>query len=188
MEQNWAKSDVIDDILDARAYQMKFIENIIKLKKCNLTLTKLNLLCDGIYRGNTPNHIEGKIIDGALLLKTVNIRNNELELGKVFSMQASIYKQQKRFQLFENDICITIMGATDDIVGRSWVYNTNIGKACFSDAVAKIENVNIDPYYLSSYINSYYGHLSVIQFSGSSTRSYVTNTQLGENIDPYTNF
>lgn len=184
MEQNWIRTDILDDVLDAKAYQIKFIENISKLEKCNLTLIKLNLLCDSIYRGNTPAHIEGEIKDGALLLKTVNIRNNELDLSKVFSMESSVYKNEKRFQLFKNDICITIMGATEDIVGRSWVYNDNIGKACFSDGVAKIKNVNIDPYYLSTYINSDYGHLSVIQFSGSSTRSYVTNTQLGEILIP----
>jgi len=184
LEQNWIKTDVLDDVLDARAYQIKFIENISKLKKCNLQLEKLNQLCDSIYRGNTPAHIEGKIIDGALLLKTVNVRSNELDLGKVFSMEPLVYESEKRFQLFEKDICITIMGATEEIVGRSWVYNNNIGKACFSDGIAKIKNVNIDPYYLSTYINSEYGHLSVIQFSGSSTRSYVTNTQLGEILVP----
>ena len=184
MELNWVTPKIIIDILDANSYQKKYIQNLIILNQCGLELKKLFTLCEDIYRGNTPKHVEGSLQNGALLLKTVNIRSNELDLGKQFSMTNSVYFEQKRFQLKENDICITIMGATHDIIGRSWVYNKKIGNACFSDGIAKIKNVVIDPYYLSTYLNSKYGHLSIIQFSGSSTRSYITNTQLGEILVP----
>jgi len=180
MELNWIESNLFEDILDARAYQQKFIKNVLDLIKSGIDTKKLDELCKNIYRGNTPEHQEEYDENGALLLKTVNIRSNELDMNKYFYMTNTIYNDQGRFKLNEKDICITIMGATDDIVGRSWVYNKALGKACFSDGIAKIEDVKIDPYYLSTYINSKFGHLSIIQWAGSSTRSYITNNQLGK--------
>lgn len=180
MELNWIESNLLEDTLDARAYQQKFIKNILDLIKSGINTKKLDELCKNIYRGNTPEHQEEYDENSALLLKTVNIRSNELDINKCFYMTNTIYNDQGRFKLNEKDICITIMGATDDIVGRSWVYNKALGKACFSDGIAKIEDVKIDPYYLSTYINSKFGHLSIIQWAGSSTRSYITNNQLGK--------
>lgn len=180
MDINWIKYNFVEDVLDAQSYQTIYIENIKTLEKSGYKLMKLSSVCKSIYRGNTPEHIEGIIPKGALLLKTTNIRSNELDLSKIFCMEEEVYINEGRFKLNENDICITIMGATNDIVGRSWVYSNNIGPACFSDGIAKIEDVRIDSSFLSTYINSRYGHLSIIQWSGSSTRSYITNKQLGD--------
>lgn len=180
MDINWIKYNFVEDVLDAQSYQTIYIENIKTLEKSGYKLMKLSSVCKSIYRGNTPEHIDGIIPKGALLLKTTNIRSNELDLSKIFCMEEEVYINEGRFKLNENDICITIMGATNDIVGRSWVYSSNIGPACFSDGIAKIEDVRIDSSFLSTYINSRYGHLSIIQWSGSSTRSYITNKQLGD--------
>jgi type I restriction enzyme, S subunit len=177
MEFNWISTEKLTELLLPDLYQKKYISNVEKIKKSCLPLNRLASISTEIRRGKTPKHEEFQFEKSGLLLKTTNIRENEIDTRKLF--YAKLDDIDKTYFLQEGDICITIMGATEDIIGRSWTYNSFVGKATFSDAIARIKGVKIDPYYLSTFLNSSYGKLEVRKWSGSSTRSYVTNTRLG---------
>lgn len=182
MNVSWVRPIEIVDLLIADAYRDEYISNDRIIRNSGFEIQPLGALCDDIYRGNTPPHRESAHWNTQTpkIVKTVNIRPNLCDMSSVFDIEPEVYFGLPKFQLSTSDIAITIMGATPEIIGRAWAYQSWIGKACFSDAVAAIKNVTrkLDREYLASYLNSHFGHHSIMRWSGSSTREYITNTAL----------
>lgn len=182
MNVSWVQPIDIVDLLIADAYRDEYILNDRTIRNSGFEHESLGELCDDIYRGNTPPHQENSYWNAQVpkIVKTVNIRKNLCDTSSVFDIEPETYSALPRFQLSTSDIAITIMGATPDILGRAWAYQTWVGKACFSDAVAAIKNITsrVDREYLATYLNSRFGHQSIMRWSGSSTREYITNTAL----------
>jgi type I restriction enzyme S subunit len=186
MDACWVNPKIIDDMLVPDLYQEIYRLNYMKIFESGFPLKKLSQISSNIFRGFTPENIEGENKDRVCLLKTVNIQNNELDLQKVFSTSYETYKENSKYHVEKNDVLITIMGATDDVIGRCWAYNNINSKYLFSDGVAIIKNVNgIDLYYLSTFLNSKIGHLLILQWNSGSTRKYITNERLSEIKIPF---
>jgi len=177
MEINFVDSQIINDMLTPELYGTKFTLNMKKVLNSGLVVKNLSDLVAEIYRGATPEHTE-KCNNTYFLFKTVNIRRNELDLTNFFTITEAVYQENKRYHLDCNDALITIMGATDDIIGRCWAITTGY-KAIFSDGLAVLKSINgINREFLTTFLNSKIGHNLILQWSSGSTRKYITNERL----------
>jgi len=120
------------------------------------------------------------------LLKTVNIYSNYLDDSKLFYISNSVHENRlKRSQLKKGDIILTVIGATDEVVGRAVVYNGYPEKANITQSLCKFGiNQKYDNYYISTFINCKYGHSMILQMAASSTRRYINNADLGTLLIP----
>jgi type I restriction enzyme, S subunit len=180
MKITWTKPHLLDDMITPELYRDEYVNNLSKVINCGLKVKSLSDYVSSIYRGFTPEHKDNNCNSDYLLLKTVNIRRNYLDLSSSFAVSEKVFSENPRYHVNENDALITIMGATDDVLGRAWSFNSK-KHFLFSDGVAILKNIKgIDKEYLVSYLNSEVGHKSILQWSSGSTRKYITNERLAK--------
>lgn len=140
MNFSWIHPTELEDMLDSRAYMPEYLENDRFIKNLPIPKLAIGTISKDVYRGTTPPYIERENwnIDVPKVLKTVNVRENLLDMAKSFDVEPHVYQSLSRFSVSEQDVLITIMGATPDVIGRSWSYSSWIGKACFSERLLSL--------------------------------------------------
>lgn len=183
----WLSSIHIDNTLDSVGYSPELIRNKKIVLNSGFDIFKLrDIINSNLVTGNTPEYSEKYNENSAVLLKTVNIDYNVLDDSKLFYIKDVIHESQlKRSKLNEGDIIITVIGATDDVIGRAVIYNNYPNKANITQSLCKFSiKSNYDKYFVSTFINCKYGHSLILQKAASSTRRYINNTDLGEILIP----
>ncbi|MED4301539.1 restriction endonuclease subunit S [Geobacillus stearothermophilus] len=183
----WVDSVALEANLDNNYYLPKYLETREHLWNSGLEIKTLSTLVnnEGFVTGSTPDYKEKEIKDGAVLLKTVNIERNELNTSKLFYISKENHGKLKKSQLNKGDLVITVIGATDEVIGRAIVYDGRFKNANITQSLAKFRvREQFDGYFVSTFLNSKYGHNLILQMSSSSTRRYVNNTELGQILVP----
>lgn len=183
----WVDSVALEANLDNNYYLPKYLETREHLWNSGLEIKTLSTLVnnEGFVTGSTPDYKEKEIKDGAVLLKTVNIERNELNTSKLFYISKENHGKLKKSQLNKGDLVITVIGATDEVIGRAIVYDGRFKNANITQSLAKFRvREQFDEYFVSTFLNSKYGHNLILQMSSSSTRRYVNNTELGQILVP----
>ncbi|MGY4111959.1 restriction endonuclease subunit S [Aeribacillus sp. SP014] len=183
----WVEPTALEINLDNNYYLPKYLETREILLNSGLEIKTLSTLVnnDGFITGSTPDYKEEEIKEGAVLLKTVNVERNELNTSKLFYINKENHQKLKRSQLNKGDLVITVIGATDEVIGRTIVYDGRFKNANITQSLAKFRvRETYDEFFVSTFLNSKYGHNLILQMSSSSTRRYVNNTELGQILVP----
>ena len=178
---------ILSNTLDSNAYSPNLVNDRNMILNSGMEIYELKDVINGDFiTGSTPNYSENIIENGAVLLKTVNIYSNYLDDSKLFYISNSVHENRlKRSQLKKGDIILTVIGATDEVVGRAVVYNGYPEKANITQSLCKFGiNQKYDNYYISTFINCKYGHSMILQMAASSTRRYINNADLGTLLIP----
>jgi restriction endonuclease S subunit len=92
-------------------------------------------------------------------IKTDNLRENLIQDNFDHFLSNEGNEEIKRSALKENDIIVTIIGATYDIIGRACLIEKEILPANINQNIAliRVDKNKISPFYLNIYLNTFYG-------------------------------
>ena len=134
--------------IDAEFYEphfLKIIDQIISRKHDQIGGIAI------VRSGTTPIDRDDELVNGPILLKTTDIRNNILSKhGDYYHISQAIHNRMSSTQLKYGDILINIVGATLDVVGRVGYITNNFPTANITQAMALIRIIN--KIYLPEYI------------------------------------
>lgn len=140
--------------IDSEFFIKKYIENEILIKNFKNGFNYLDAFIVKISGGATPlgaNYPE----NGIPFLRVQNIMENYFSLDDVVYISAEDDEILKRSRLKSNDVLLTITGA----YGKSAVVEDELVGANINQHSVKIEVKNINPYFLSTFLNSKFGKL-----------------------------
>jgi len=137
--------------LDAEYYQPKHLETEKKLCKLNSReLGKIAFVTDGEH--GSPIFDESS---GIIYLSAQNVKDNFFDLSDVHHISVNIHKKNKRSELKEGNIILSIVGT----IGNAAVVSKDMlpGNTDRHVATIIIEDRRISPHYVSTFLNSKYG-------------------------------
>ena len=151
--------------LDAEHYQEQFSINEKKLIRFGST-SLLKLLAQPVITGHTPSmKIESYYGGNIHFVKTDNLR--EFNISGEFSHYLSESGNEviKKSSLKDDDLIITIIGATHKIVGRTALVQKENLPANINQNIALVRLKKHSPAFLSVYLNSHIGRLALWHLS-----------------------
>jgi len=129
------------------------------LEKHNL-VNLSDLVTQTISTGHTPSMKKDEFYGGSIkFIKTNNLRDNYIKPHFDHYLSQLGHDDIKRTQLRKDDIIVTIIGATQKIVGRATKIAENILPANINQNIAliRVDRNKINPDFINIYLNSYYG-------------------------------
>lgn len=158
-------SNIVDDTLrfDAEHYQRKYelIDEAITRK--NYSVLR-GLLAMRVITGHTPSMKIERFYGGDIrFVKTDNLRENKIVDVFTDYLTAEGNEEIKSSVLEADDVIVTIIGATFDVVGRSAIVRDAHLPANINQNIALIrpDKSKINPTYLNAYLNTKYGRGSL---------------------------
>lgn len=158
-------SHVIDETLrfDAEHYQIKFERinsAIVKKPHCALR----DLLAMPVITGHTPSMKIDRFYGGEIsFVKTDNLRENKIV--DVFTDYLTVEgnDEVKSSSLKADDVIVTIIGATFEVVGRSAIVRESHLPANINQNIAliRLDKSKISANYCNAYLNTKYGRGSL---------------------------
>lgn len=144
--------------IDAEHYKGEYLR-IKKLLITNKSQELLSFIDRPVMTGHTPSMKNDKFYGGNVnFIKTDNLREHYIEGEFTHKLSEEGNKIIKRSSLKENDVLVTIIGATFQIVGRACLIKKKDLPANINQNIALIRaSKKISPEYLTVYLNSYYG-------------------------------
>lgn len=159
---------------------------------CN-TLLRLNViplrkLCSHtIMTGHTPSMKNKSYYDGNInFIKTDNLRENEIREEFTHTLTEKGNCIIQRSQLNENDIIVTIIGATYNIIGRACIIDSKLLPANINQNIALIrtDNTKTSPEYVLAYILSKYGRSYLHYLSRQTEQVNLNCVEVGDLLVP----
>ena len=158
-------SNIVDDTLrfDAEHYQRKYEqidEAITKKNHCVLR----ELLAMPVITGHTPSMKIERFYGGEIsFVKTDNLRENKIVDVFTDYLTAEGNEEIKSSALEADDVIVTIIGATFDVVGRSAIVRESHLPANINQNIAliRLDKAKINPTYFNAYLNTKYGRGSL---------------------------
>ena len=158
-------SNVVDDTLrfDAEHYQIKYEQIDAAITKKNHCVLR-ELLANPVITGHTPSMKIERFYDGEIrFVKTDNLRENKII--DVFTDYLTVEGNEeiKSSALEADDVIVTIIGATFDVVGRSAIVRESHLPANINQNIAliRLDKAKINPTYFNAYLNTKYGRGSL---------------------------
>ena len=145
--------------IDAEHYKLIYLnvkQTLEKHKLMNLS----SLVTQTISTGHTPSMKKEDFYGGIIkFIKTNNLRDNYIKPHFDHYLSQLGHDDIKRTQLKKDDIIVTIIGATQKIVGRATKIAENILPANINQNIAliRLDRDKINPDFINIYLNSYYG-------------------------------
>lgn len=158
-------SNIVDDTLrfDAEHYQRKYeqIDESITKKKHRVLR---ELLAMPVITGHTPSMKIDHFYGGEIsFVKTDNLRENKIV--DVFTDYLTVEGNEEitSSTLEVDDVIVTIIGATFDVVGRSAIVRESHLPANINQNIAliRLNKAKINPTYFNAYLNTKYGKSSL---------------------------
>ena len=145
--------------IDAEHYKLIYLKVKETLEQHKL-MDLSDLVTQTISTGHTPSMSKDYFYGGTIkFIKTNNLRDNYIKPYFDHYLSQLGHDNIKRTQLKENDIIVTIIGATQKIVGRATKIAKNILPANINQNIAliRVDKEKINPDFINIYLNSYYG-------------------------------
>lgn len=168
--------------IDANYYSINALndEKLIKKSDYDYLDNRLNKMASG----GTPtgaNYLE----QGVLFIRTQNVKSNMVDVvdGKYISLDDD--KALRRSRLKKYDVLLTITGVD---LGRSAVVPEQILPANINQHSVKMEIENLDPYFLSVFLNSRYGQSQIWRRVYGATRPAINYEEIKDMIIPTPEF
>jgi type I restriction enzyme S subunit len=140
--------------IDSEYFQKHYLKNIEKIKKNGFTRLKENV--QYLSGGATPLGAEYEN-EGIPFLRVQNIMQNYFNLNDVVYINKKQDEEIKRTRLKERDVLLTITGVS---FGKSAVVPKELSDANINQHSVKITlDKNLNPYFLSTFLNCSFGKL-----------------------------
>jgi restriction endonuclease S subunit len=144
--------------IDAEHYKQEYLQikkRLLKIKSQEL----INFIDRPVMTGHTPSMKNERFYGGNFnFIKTDNLREHYIDGDFTHKLSEEGNKIIKRSSLKENDVLVTIIGATFQIVGRACLVKNKDLPANINQNIALIRvSKRLSPEYLTVYLNSYYG-------------------------------
>jgi type I restriction enzyme S subunit len=173
----WLSDKEVDTRIDSQYYKPNYILYKHILNKNGIKTKKIKDVVKDIRTGTTPqsNYIT-KDEKRIKFLRVNNLGYCMLEKDDMLYVNDK-YDEKKLKIIPKGDILVSIAGT----LGRSSVVDMDNCTTNQNIAALTLKNINfIKPYYLSLYLNSYFGYLSLDTISTQATVKYINNELLGE--------
>jgi len=173
----WLSDKEVDTRIDSQYYKPNYILYKHILNKNGIKTKKIKDVVKDIRTGTTPqsNYIT-KDEKRIKFLRVNNLGYCILEKDDMLYVNDK-YDEKKLKIIPKGDILVSIAGT----LGRSSVVDMDNCTINQNIAALTLKNINfIKPYYLSLYLNSYFGYLSLDTISTQATVKYINNELLGE--------
>jgi len=164
--------------LDSNYYSPEDIVKEELIKRSNFDY--LNNRAKKITGGATPKG-SNYLNKGIAFIRTQNINNNLIDDKDLVYISSESNEELKRSQLKENDVLLTITGVD---LGHSAVVSKAILPANINQHSVKIEVKNIDPHFLSVFLNSSYGQSQIWRRVYGVTRPAINYEEIKEIVIP----
>ena len=178
--KSFKESFLVTGRLDAEYYQPKYEQPIEQLKSLpHNTLNKIATFSNGA----TPlgaTYLE----EGIPFLRIQNIGDNQLNIDDVVYIEPEIHNSLlQRSQLNQGDVLITITGR----IGTSCVVSEDLPVGNINQHIVRLrlKDKQIQPYYLSTFLNSIGGRLQTEREAYGTTREALPYHCLEKIIVPY---
>jgi restriction endonuclease S subunit len=140
--------------IDSEYFQKFYLENIEDVKRNGFTKLKENI--EYLSGGATPLGAEYEK-EGIPFLRVQNIMQNYFNLNDVVYINKKQDEEIKRTRLKERDVLLTITGVS---FGKSVVVPRELSNANINQHSVKITlDENLNPYFLSTFLNCKFGKL-----------------------------
>ena len=165
--------------LDAEFFQKKYVELFNKLN--SITEKHLIDFAEKIDVGFVGTMIEEytENISDPILLQTKNISEFEVNLGDVIHINKNFHNRLKKSQIHKENILLARSGS----FGKASIWLNNF-VANSADIIIVKTKENISPYFLVSFINSFYGREQLFRFASGGLQGHVNLTILENLIVP----
>lgn len=151
--------------IDAEHYSPRFgpvLRQLALLKTVKLRRT----LFEPVKTGHTPStkNTAYYASKGIKFLKTDNLREDRIDTSDVSFLSELGNSKIATSELQAGDVIVTIIGATEKIVGRAAKIHSDLGRANINQNIALIRS-RIPAGYLTVFLNSHYGREQLIWLS-----------------------
>lgn len=152
--------------IDAEHYSPRFHHLLQQLRQIP-TIKLRKSLAEPVKTGHTPSM---KVPDyytsgeGIKFIKTDNLREDRIETFDVQMLSELGNQKIQSAELKTNDVIVTIIGATEDVIGRVARVSDELGRANINQNIALIRS-NIPSGYLTTFLNSKFGKGQLIWLS-----------------------
>ncbi|OGM08143.1 hypothetical protein A2159_01885, partial [Candidatus Woesebacteria bacterium RBG_13_34_9] len=170
--------------LDAEYYQPEYLELAKKIHSLNNHNLKQITI---IRSGTTPKDRDDNLLDGVILLKTTDIRNNILsESDNFYHITPKIAQRMLKSKLQSDDVLVNIVGATLDVIGRVSLVPYNFPESNITQAMAllRIKDSNYLPEFIFSYLMSRYGQFQTDRLARPTGQFNLNLEELGQIFIP----
>lgn len=140
--------------IDSEYFKKEYLENEEFLKNLSVDCEDLGNLIIKMTGGATPLGADYPE-NGISFLRVQNIMQNYFNLNDIVYINSKDDEILKRSRLKLNDVLLTITGA----YGKAAVVENDLVGANINQHSVKIEVKNINPYFLSTFLNSKFGQL-----------------------------
>jgi len=151
--------------IDAEHYSPRFVPVLRQLAFLN-TVKLRRTLREPVKTGHTPSTKNMAYYDSGLVkfVKTDNLREDRIDTYDVQLLSELGNSVIAASELRPDDVIVTIIGATEDIIGRAARTHADLGRANINQNVALIRS-HIPAGYLAVFLNSHYGREQLIWLS-----------------------
>lgn len=151
--------------LDADHYSPRFVPILGDLA-LHSTVTLRRTLLEQVRTGHTPSTKIADYYDPGVVqfIKTDDLREDTIEVDDIQMLSEAGNARIASSELRADDVIVTIIGATEDIIGRAARVCNDLGRANINQNIALIRS-RIHPGYLSVFLNTRYGREQLIWLS-----------------------
>lgn len=151
--------------IDAEHYSPRFLpilHRLIELKSVKLRRT----LLEPVKTGHTPSTKNEEFFSSKTVkfIKTDNLREDRIDINDVQYLSELGNSIISQSELHVNDVIVTIIGATEEIIGRAARIHSDFGRANINQNIALIRS-KIPAGYLTVFLNSRFGREQLIWLS-----------------------
>lgn len=151
--------------IDAEHYSPRFFPTLRQLEKLR-TVKLRRTLQEPVKTGHTPSTKNSAYYNTDIVkfVKTDNLREDRIDASDIQFLSELGNAQISASELRADDVIITIIGATEEIIGRAARIHADLGRANINQNVALIRS-RIPAGYLTVFLNSHYGREQLIWLS-----------------------
>lgn len=151
--------------IDAEHYSPRFIPILRQLALLK-TIKLRQTLLEPVKTGHTPSTKNTAYYQPPVVkfIKTDNLREDRINTYDVQYLSELGNSKIASSELYDNDVIVTIIGATEEIIGRAARIHSDMGRANINQNIALIRS-RIPAGYLTVFLNSRYGREQLIWLS-----------------------
>lgn len=166
--------------IDAEFFKKSYVALLDKLSSMNYG--KLRDYVEKIDVGFVGNMVSEytEDISAPILLQTKNIFEFEVSLHDVIHINQKFHQSLKKSQIHREDILLARSGS----FGKAGIWLKNFVANSADIIILKTYAKKLSPYYLVSFLNSYYGREQLFRFSSGGLQGHVNLTILENLIIP----
>ena len=173
--------------LDSEHYRKTYMDIKRKIESRKFHYLS-EILSKPIVTGHTPSMANDSYYGGGVaFVKTDNVREHVITDNFNHYLSNEGNKKIKRSQLKNNDVVLTIIGASFDVVGRAALVTDEVLPANINQNIAliRVDEKKFNPKLLSVYLNSFYGRNYLYFLSRQTEQVNLNNKEVERLIIPH---